>query len=64
VPPLDDAALFHAVRTLADDPQMRYALGIAARAHAVEHLGRERVLERFEAELLAAVAARRSAQSR
>ena len=64
VPPLDDAALFHAVRTLADDPQMRHALGVAARAHAVEHLGRERVLERFEAELLAAVAARRSAQSR
>jgi hypothetical protein len=40
---------------------MRHALGVAARAHAVEHLGRERVLERFEAELQAAIAKRRSA---
>ena len=61
VPPLDNPALFAAVRTLADEPQMRRALGVAARAHAVEHLGRERVLERFEAELQAAVAKRRSA---
>ena len=61
VPPLDNSALFAAVRTLADEPQMRHALGVAARAHAVEHLGRERVLERFEAELQAAVAKRRSA---
>jgi putative colanic acid biosynthesis glycosyltransferase WcaI len=61
VPPLDNAALFAAVRTLADEPQMRHALGVAARAHAVEHLGRERVLERFEAELQAAIAKRRSA---
>jgi colanic acid biosynthesis glycosyl transferase WcaI len=63
VPPLDNAALFTAVRTLADRPEMRHALGVAARAHAVEHLGRERVLERFEAELLAAVAKRHSADS-
>ena len=61
VPPLDNSALVAAVRTLADEPQMRHALGVAARAHAVEHLGRERVLERFEAELQAAVAKRRSA---
>jgi colanic acid biosynthesis glycosyl transferase WcaI len=61
VPPLDNSALFTAVRTLADEPQMRHALGVAARAHAVEHLGRERVLERFEAELQAAIAKRRSA---
>jgi colanic acid biosynthesis glycosyl transferase WcaI len=61
VPPLDNSALFAAVRTLADEPQMRHALGVAARAHAVEHLGRERVLERFEAELQAAIAKRRSA---
>jgi colanic acid biosynthesis glycosyl transferase WcaI len=64
VPPLDKPALFCAVRTLADEPEMRHALGVAARAHAVEHLGRERVLERFEAELLAAVAGRHSADSR
>lgn len=64
VPPLDNEALFAAVRTLADEPRMRHALGVAARAHAVHHLGRERVLERFEAELLAAVAQRHSAESR
>jgi colanic acid biosynthesis glycosyl transferase WcaI len=61
VPPLDNKALFTAVRTLANEPQMRHALGVAARAHAVEHLGRERVLERFEAELQVAVAKRHSA---
>ena len=61
VPPLDKPALFAAVRELADTPEMRHALGVAARAHAVEHLGRERVLERFEAELLAAVEQQRRA---
>jgi colanic acid biosynthesis glycosyl transferase WcaI len=64
VPPLDNQALFTAVRALADQPQMRRALGAAARAYAVEHLGRERVLERFEAELLAAIAARQSTRAR
>jgi hypothetical protein len=52
------------VRTLADRPDMRRALGVAARTHAVEYLGRERVLERFEGELLAAVGKRHSADSR
>ncbi len=61
VPPSDKSALFDAVRTLADDRAMRHALGVAARAHAVEHLGKERVLERFECELTAAVARSRSA---
>jgi colanic acid biosynthesis glycosyl transferase WcaI len=61
VPPLDKPALFAAVRRLAAAPEMRHALGVAARAHAVEHLGKERVLERFEAELMAAAAGRRSA---
>jgi colanic acid biosynthesis glycosyl transferase WcaI len=61
VPPSDKSALFDAVRTLADDRAMRHALGVAARAHAVEHLGKERVLERFECELTAAVARFRSA---
>ena len=56
VPPLDDAALFHAVRTLADDAGDAPRAGCRGARHAVEHLGRERVLERFEAELLAAVA--------
>jgi colanic acid biosynthesis glycosyl transferase WcaI len=64
VPPLDKSALFSAVRTLADRPEMRYALGVAARAQAVEQLGRERVLRRFEAELLDAVGKRHSAGAR
>jgi colanic acid biosynthesis glycosyl transferase WcaI len=64
VPPLDNPALFTAIRTLADEPQMRHALGVAARTHAVEHLGRERVLQRFETELMAAVAIRHSAGAR
>ena len=64
VPPLDNPGLFAAVRTLADRPDMRRALGVAARTHAVEYLGRERVLERFEGELLAAVGKRHSADSR
>jgi colanic acid biosynthesis glycosyl transferase WcaI len=64
VSPLDNQALFTAVRTLADQPQMRQALGVAARAYAVEHLGRERVLQRFEAELTAAIVARQSAMAR
>jgi colanic acid biosynthesis glycosyl transferase WcaI len=64
VPPLDKPALFAAVRMLADTPAMRRALGVAARAHAVEHLGRERVLERFEAELQGAIGKRHSATPR
>lgn len=60
VPPLDKPALFTAVRTLAEAPEMRHSLGVAARAHAVEHLGRERVLERFESELEALAAERQT----
>lgn len=62
VPPMDKLALYTAVRTLADDLEMRHALGVAARAHAVEHLGKERVLQRFESELLAAVAKYRTTE--
>jgi colanic acid biosynthesis glycosyl transferase WcaI len=58
VPPLDNAALFSAVRKLADAPEQRRALGAAARAYAVEHLGRDRVLTRFETALRGAVAER------
>jgi colanic acid biosynthesis glycosyl transferase WcaI len=61
VAPLDNAALFRAVRTLADAPDKRRALGAAARGYAVEHLGRDRVLERFETGLRVAVAQRRRA---
>ena len=64
VEPGDTPALFAAVHQLAGSPEMRHAMGLAARAHAVEHLGRERVLERFEGELLAAVAERHTREPR
>lgn len=58
VPPLDNAALFGAVRSLADAAERRRTLGAAARAYALEHLGRDRVLTRFETALRVAVAER------
>jgi colanic acid biosynthesis glycosyl transferase WcaI len=61
VPPLNNAALFSAVRALADAPEKRRALGAAARAYALEHLGRDCVLTRFETALRAAVAERHRA---
>lgn len=62
VPSLDNNALFSAVRKLVDDPEKRRAMGRAARMYAVEHLGKEQVLKRFESELAATVARYRSAQ--
>ena len=62
VSPADRKGLFAAVRTLADDVEMRHAMGMAARAYAVEHLGKERVLERFESGLIAAVATNRATE--
>ncbi len=64
VEPGNQAALFSAVHQLADAPEMRRAMGQAARAYAVENLGRERVLEKFEHELLAAVAERMARSQR
>lgn len=58
VAPGDKEALLAAVRRLADAPELRHQMGVAARAHAVECLGRERVLQQFESELQAAVAER------
>ena len=58
VAPGDSSALLRAVHALADAPERRRVLGEAARAYAVEHLGKERVLERFEGELQMAIAAR------
>lgn len=55
VPPQDMQALFAAVRMLANAPDLRRLMGEKARAYAVEHLGRERVLERFETDLQDAV---------
>lgn len=52
--------LREAVLCLVDDSEWRMRLGAAARAYAVEHLGREKVLLRFEEELERVVRARKS----
>jgi colanic acid biosynthesis glycosyl transferase WcaI len=51
VPAEDAAALHAAVRHLVEDSDLRHHLGANARRYAVEHLGREQVLERFEQDL-------------
>ncbi len=51
VEPGDMAGLIDAVSTLVDSAGMRREMGANARLHAVEHLGKDRVLERFENEL-------------
>ena len=53
VPAEDHEALCNAVRRLAEDAELRSTLGGNARRYAVEHLGREQVLERFEQDLKA-----------
>jgi colanic acid biosynthesis glycosyl transferase WcaI len=53
VPPEDPAALTQAVRTLAADPALRQQLGAAGHAHALAHLDRDAVLQKFEADALA-----------
>jgi colanic acid biosynthesis glycosyl transferase WcaI len=55
VPAGDLNALVDAVRDLAADPARRASLGAAARRFAVEHMGKEKVLEQFERDLLTAV---------
>jgi colanic acid biosynthesis glycosyl transferase WcaI len=51
VPAEDAPALHAAVEHLIDDEPFRQQLGAAARRYAVEHLGREQVLEQFEHDL-------------
>ncbi|WP_197204077.1 WcaI family glycosyltransferase [Crateriforma conspicua] len=51
VPAGDTAAFTDAIRMLADDPGLCRALGQAARRFAVDHLGRDAILRRFEAAL-------------
>ena len=53
VPAEDQHALHAAVRLLVEDASLRQSLGLAARRYAIRHLGREQVLTRFEADLLA-----------
>lgn len=58
VPAEQEAALHAAVRGLIGSPERRAAMGAAGRRYAVDHLGREQVLLRFEKDLLAVVAGR------
>jgi colanic acid biosynthesis glycosyl transferase WcaI len=51
VPAEDTAALHAAVACLIEDPALRLRLGEAARRYAVEHLGKQQVLEQFERDL-------------
>lgn len=51
VPAEDALALNAAVQRLIDDEALRRQLGEAARVYAVEHLGKEQVLEEFERNL-------------
>ncbi|GGA57359.1 glycosyltransferase WbuB [Edaphobacter acidisoli] len=51
VPAEDSAALHAAVALLVENAALRQRLGANARAYAVEHLGRDQVLEAFEREL-------------
>jgi colanic acid biosynthesis glycosyl transferase WcaI len=54
--PAEDAAALHAaVLHLVDDEELRLRLGRAAREYAVEHLGKQQVLEQFEVDLKSAV---------
>ena len=51
-PPGDVSAFVDGILSLARSPERRAALGQSGRAYAEEYLGRDKVLERFEAELL------------
>jgi colanic acid biosynthesis glycosyl transferase WcaI len=51
-PPGDVSAFVDGILSLARSPERRAALGQCGRAYAEEYLGRDKVLERFEAELL------------
>ena len=61
VPPENAEAMAVAIAALAGDPSRRTVLGAVARTRAVALWDRDRVLARFETELLARVAAHRSA---
>ncbi|HZY61404.1 MAG TPA: glycosyltransferase WbuB [Edaphobacter sp.] len=52
VVPAEDALSLHtAVQTLVEDESLRHQLGMNARKYAVEHLGKQQVLEQFERDL-------------
>jgi colanic acid biosynthesis glycosyl transferase WcaI len=56
VPAEDAAALHSAVLRLVEDEELRLRLGRVAREYAVEHLGKEKILDQFERDLKALVA--------
>ena len=56
VPAGDAGALHAAVLRLVEDHELRLRLGRAAREYAVENMGKESVLDQFEADLKALVA--------
>jgi len=51
VEPGNVAAVIEAVSTLVGSSNLRREMGVNARIHAVEHLGKDRVLQRFEEQL-------------
>ena len=51
VPANDADAACQAIHLLVNDRNLRQSMGLSARAYAVEHLGKEQVLRRFEDEL-------------
>jgi len=55
VPPGDAVAFAHAVRALASDRAQREQLGAAGYLYAQEHLDRQAVLQKFEADVLAMI---------
>jgi len=59
VVPVEDAgALRAAVELLVEDKGLRLRLGRAARAYAVQHMGKQEVLEQFESDMNSLVASR------
>jgi len=55
VPSADPKALYAAARRLVDNPDLRASLGQAAREYAVKNLSKERVLRRFEQDMIALI---------
>jgi colanic acid biosynthesis glycosyl transferase WcaI len=55
VPPADPTALYAAASELVENAELRAQFGRAGREYAVENLGKERVLRRFEQDMLALV---------
>ncbi len=59
VPAEEPISLHAAVQRLIDSPELRATLGANARTYAVQHLGRQQVLEQFERDIQALVRAHR-----